>query len=167
MNMQNRNLSGLRRLSLMPVLLLAILMLVLAGSFAFRGTVHAQSVNAATATITISSPAKLIARTTLQVSLTASCTLPAGATFLGASAGVDVTQASGRVIVSAGGGSSITCDGTVQTFQVFATPSVGSAPFHGGPASATGSAVVEYIDALGNVQEEFFNTNPQVIKISG
>jgi hypothetical protein len=71
------------------------------------------------------------------------------------------------VIVSAGGGSSITCDGTAQTFQVFATPSVGSAPFHGGSAIATGSAFVEYFDALGQVQEESFNTNPQVIKISG
>ena len=151
----------------MPLLLLAVLMLVLAGSLGLRGTAHAQSVNAATVTITISSPAKLIARTTLQISLTVSCTLPAGATLPSASASVGVTQASGRVIVSAGGGSPITCDGTAQTLQVFATPSVGSAPFHGGSAIATGGAIVEYLDALGNFQEEGFSTNPQVIKISG
>jgi hypothetical protein len=163
--MRHRRLNGWRRLALMPVLLLVVLMLVLAGSFAFRGTAHAQS--GATATFTMASTAKLIARTTLQISLTATCTLPAGATFFGAFADVTVSQASGRVIVSAGGGSSITCDGTAQTFQVLATPPVGTAPFHGGPASATGSAGVEWEDALGNFHEDSFFTNPQVISIQG
>jgi len=166
--MRQRRLNGWRRLALMPALLLAVLMFVLAGSLGLRGTAHAQSSSTATATITIVSPAKLIARTTLQVSFTVSCTIPEGATFFSAGGGVTVTQASGRVIVQASGGVfPIPCDGTARTFQMFATPPAGSAPFHGGPASAIGSLGVDYIDASGNFQEDSFFTNPLVISIQG
>jgi hypothetical protein len=162
-----RSLSGWRS-PLVALPLLAVLMLVLAASLEFPGTAHAQS--GVTATVTVASPVRLIARTTLQISGTATCTLPAGATlFDSAGGGVTISQASGRQIVQAGSGffSLTSCDGTTFTFQVFATPPAGSAPFHGGPASAIGSLGVDYIDASGNFQEDSFFTNPLVISLQG
>jgi len=127
MNIQRRRLNGWRRLALMPLLLLAVLLLVLAGSLEFPGTAHAQGGTTVTFTITVASTAQLIARTTVQISSTVTCALPEGATFLDAGGGVQITQASGRVIVQAGGFfAPVTCDGTAQTFQVFATPPAGS-----------------------------------------
>lgn len=169
MNMRQRRLNGWRRSALMPLLLLAVLMLVLAGSLGARGTAHAQSGPTPTVTLAVASPAKLISRTTLQISGTASCTLPVGATLSGQPFGdVTVTQASGRQIVKASGGFNFaTCDGTTYTFQTFATPPAGSAPFHGGSAIATGEIIVDWIDALGNFQECFCGTGTQNIRIRG
>src|SRR5215469_9117153 len=132
--MQQKRLNGWRWSALIPLLLLVVLILVLAGSLKFQGTAHAQSGTTPTATITVASPAHLLARTTLQISGTASCTLPAGATLLGQAGGTEiVSQAPGRQIVQASGGFSVgTCDGTVFPFQLFITPPAGSAPFHGG-----------------------------------
>ena len=167
MNMQHRRWNGWRRLARMPLLLLAVLLLVLAASLELRGTAHAQS--GITGAVTVASPAQLIARTTLQISATATCTLPAGATLLESVGGsVEISQASAQVIVQAGGGFSLTtCDGTLQTFQVFATPPAGSAPFHGGPAIATGSLFISWFDALGNFHEDQLSSGPQAISIQG
>lgn len=167
MHMKQRRLNGWRRLALMPLLLLAVLMLVLAASLELRGTAHAQS--GSTGAVTVASPAKLIARTTLQISGTATCTLPAGATLLESVGGsVVISQASGREIIQAGGGFSLTtCDGMVHTFQAFATPQAGSAPFHGGPAIATGSLFISWFDALGNFHEDQLPSGPQAISIQG
>ena len=167
MNMQQKRLNGWRRLAVLPLMLLAILMLVLAGSLGTH-TAHAQSTLSATFSITGS--AKLIARTTLQISGTASCTLPDGATLPYGSPGgtVTVTQASGRVIVQAQGGYGLpTCDGTAYPFQMFATLPAGSAPFHGGRATATSNLFISWNDALGNFHEDDLLTGPLVIKISG
>jgi hypothetical protein len=168
MNMQHRRVNGWGRLALLPLLLLAVLLLVLAGSLEFPGTARAQGGTTVTSTITVASTAQLIARTTVQISATVTCALPKGATFLDAGGGVQITQASGRVIVQAGGGfAPVTCDGTAQTFPVFATPPPGSAPFHGGPATAIGSLEVDWYDALGNFHEDGFATSPETISIQG
>jgi hypothetical protein len=168
MNMRHRRLNGWRRLALMPVLLLAVLMLVLAGSLAFRGTAHAQSGNTATATFTIASTAKLIARTTLQMSVTASCTLPVGATLFESNGSMTISQASGRQIVQAFNQfAPPTCDGTAYTFQVFFTPPAGSAPFHGGRAIAIGGISIFYTDASGNNNFVSAGVSNQTISIKG
>lgn len=170
MNMQQSRLHGWWRLALMPLLLLTVLILVLATRLALPRTAHAQSGNTLTFTMTIASPVQLIARTTLQISGTASCTLPAGATLLGSAGGSwGIAQASGRQIVQAGTGfiALTTCDGTTQTAQLFATPPAGSAPFHGGPATATGTFEASWIDALGNLHEDFLSTSPEAIRIGG
>jgi hypothetical protein len=167
MKMMQRSLSGWR-LPLVALPLLAVLILVLAASLELPGTAHAQS--GVTAAVTVASPVHLIARTTVQISGTATCTLPAGATLLGSAGGdVTISQASGRQIVQADSGffSLTSCDGTVFTFQVFATPPAGSAPFHGGPAIATGTLSFDWIDALGNDHEEQLFTDPQAISIQG
>jgi hypothetical protein len=160
---------GWRRLFLMPLLLLAVLTLVLAASLGIR-TAHAQSGTTLTTTFTVASPAKLLARTTLQISGTASCTLPDGATLIEQPGGtVTVSQASGRQIIKADSGSfslGTTCDGTPHTFQVFATPPPGSAPFHGGSAIATGTIFVSWTDASGNFHEDAPSSSPETITIT-
>jgi hypothetical protein len=167
MNMRQKRLNGWWRSALMPLLLLAVLMLVLAGSLVFRGTAHAQ--NGFTGTVTVASPMKLIARTTLKVSGTVSCTLPGDVANLQASGGtVDVSQASGRQIVKAEGVFfPLNCDGTAHTFQAFLTPPAGSAPFHGGSAIATISLSAIWQDTSGNFFDDTVNTGPLTIKISG
>jgi hypothetical protein len=118
--------------------------------------------------ITVASTGKLIARTTVLISATATCTVPTGFTFQGGFGEVGITQASGRQITQAFGNFNLTtCDGTAQTFQVAVTPQVGLPPFHGGPATATGALFVNDLDAFGNpIQEQAF-TGPQVIHITG
>jgi hypothetical protein len=165
--MQHRRLNGWQRLVLLPVLLLAVLLLVLASSFAFRGTAHAQS--GATATFTMASTATLIARTTLQISVTASCTIPVGVILIESDGSVTISQASGRQIVQASGGFfSLTCDGTAQTLQLFLTPPAGSAPFHGGPATASGGFGVFWFDpSTGTNGAVDAGVNNQIISIKG
>ncbi len=165
--MMQRRLHGWRRLCLMPLLLLTVLLLVLAVSLVRPGTAHAQS----GATITIASTGHLIARTTVQISTTVSCTPPAGMTYQFAGVGVTISQASGRQIVQAEGSFDsfplTPCDGTAHTLQVEATPQAGSAPFHGGPALATAGFDVVYIDASGNQFVLSASTPLQVIRIKG
>jgi len=81
---------------------------------------------------------------------------------------VGITQAAGRQIVQGFGNFNLTtCDGTAQSFQVAVTLFPPSAPFHGGPATATGALIVNFLDAFGNsVQAQVF-TGPQVIRITG
>jgi hypothetical protein len=129
MKVEQRRLTGWRRLFLMPLLLPAVLLLVFAASLVLPGTAQAQSGN----TVTVASPAHLIARTTVRVSVPATCTLPLADFSFGT---VSVTQASGREITQAFGNFAPTCDGTAHTYQVDATLSGGAAPFHGGPATA-------------------------------
>ena len=116
--------------------------------------------------ITVASTGQLIARTTVLISATATCTVPTGFTFQNGFGDVAITQASGRQIIQGFGGFNLTtCDGTAQTFQVGVTPPAGSPPFHGGPATATGALFVNFLDASGNpVQEQAF-IGPQVIRI--
>ncbi len=119
--------------------------------------------------ITVASTGKLIARTTVLISATVTCTVPAGFTFQFGSGDVVITQASSNQIIQGFGGFNLTtCDGTAQTFQVAVTPQqTGSPPFHGGPATAAGGLFVGYLDALGNFISEQASTGPQVIHISG
>jgi hypothetical protein len=163
MNMQQRRLNGWRRLALMPLLLLAVLMLILAGSLVLRGTAHAQSGNS----ITLASSGQLIARTTVQISVTATCTVPEGTTIVESSGEVDISQASGREIVQGSGVFSPICDGKAHTFQVFVTPPAGSAPFHGGPAIASAHFFVGFVNASGTFGSVVAGTGPQTIRIRG
>lgn len=166
MNSQQPNLKSWRLLRL-PSLLLAALLLVLAGSMAFSGTAiaSAQSSNV----VTVASSGQLLARTTVQITGTASCTLPEGTTLSFVSVGINISQASGREIVQGygwGDASTMICDGTVYPFQVFVTPSAGSAPFHGGPALATATLIVEWIDVNGGYHQDQMTTGPQAITIT-
>src|SRR3989442_4571296 len=78
------------------------------------------SVSCPGCSIVVASSGQLIARTTVLISATATCTVPAGFTFLQGSGGdVGITQASGHQIIQGFGGFNLTtCDGTAQTFQV-------------------------------------------------
>lgn len=167
MNMHQRKLNGWR-LVLWPLLPLTVLLFVLAGYLAFArtATAYAQSSGA----VTFASTGHLIARTTVHLTGTASCLLPEGATSVeSVGLNVAITQASGREIVQGVGGASLAlnCDGTVSPFQLFVTPSSGSAPFHGGSAIATGTLSVIWIDASGFFHEDQVSSGPVVIKITG
>jgi hypothetical protein len=117
--------------------------------------------------ITVASTGHLLARTTVLISATATCTVPTGLTFQGGFGSVSITQASGRQIIQGFGNFTLmTCDGTAQTFQVAVAPQVGSPPFHGGPATAIGTLFVPYLDAFGNPVQEQAITSPQVIRIT-
>ena len=117
--------------------------------------------------ITVASTGQLLARTTVLISATATCTVPTGLSLLFASAGVQITQASGRQLTQGFGSVNLTtCDGTAQTVQVAVTPFTGP-PFHGGPATATGSIFVCYLDAFGNQLCTGMGVGPQVIRITG
>jgi hypothetical protein len=163
--MKQRRLDGWRRLALTPLLLLMVPLLVLTASLMRPGIAHAQSGD----TITLASTAKLIARTSVQISGTTTCSIPAGATLIEAGGDVTITQASGQVIVSAFGfiSSPVICDGTARTFQATVTPPAGSAPYHGGPAVAFGDVLVDYIDASGAFIETGGSAGPQTITIQG
>lgn len=117
--------------------------------------------------ITVASTGKLtLARTAVLISATATCTVPPGFTFQFASASVQITQVSHQQVTQGFGGVSLTtCDGTAHPFQAAVTPF--SAPFHGGPASATGSISVCYLDALGSQVCTSTVTSPQGISITG
>lgn len=170
--MNQRRFNGWRRLlagSLLPLALLVILTV----SQVHSGLAQASGgggggTSCPGCSIVVASSGQLIARTTVLISATAICTVPAGLTFQDAFGGVGITQASGRQIVQSFGNFNLTtCDGTAQTFQVAVTPFPPSAPFHGGPATATGELFVNFLDALGNsVQAQVF-TSPQVILIRG
>jgi hypothetical protein len=95
MYMRPKRLNGLRRLVLMPVLLLALLMLVLASSFVRPSTAHAQS----GVTITVASTGQLIARTIVRISTTFTCTIPAGSTFQAFYGSVTIQQVSHGVVI--------------------------------------------------------------------
>lgn len=167
MNMQQRRVNSWR-LVLLPLLVLTISMLVLAGYLGFSNTAtaYAQSSGA----VAFASSGHLIARTTVQITGTASCLLPENATLVeSVGLNVEITQASGREIVQGVGGASLTmlCDGKVSPFQLFVTPSSGSAPFHGGSAIATGTLSVIWIDASGFFHADQISSGPEVIKITG
>lgn len=164
--MQQRKWHG-RSLPRLPMLLLTAFLLVLVGNLVFAGPskAYAQSSN----TLTFAPSGELLARITVQISGTASCTLPADATIEGIGLSVEVTQASGREIVQGVGGASLamTCDGMAYPFEVFVTPPAGSAPFHGGAAIVSGTLSVIWIDAVGFFHEDRLSTDPVVIKITG
>jgi hypothetical protein len=117
--------------------------------------------------ITVVSGRLILARTTVLISATVTCTTPTGFTFEFANGNVGITQVSHQQIIK--GSSSFiltTCDGTAQTLQVAVAPFSGP-PFHGGPANATGSlAPVCFFDASGMQQCTSLNTT-QVIHITG
>ena len=116
--------------------------------------------------ITVASTGHLLARTTVLISATATCTVPTGLTFQFGSGGVAITQASGRQFAQGFGSSNLTtCDGTAQTLQVAVTP-FGPPPFHGGSAIAIGNVSVCYLDAFGNQLCTSGGTSPQVIRIT-
>lgn len=118
--------------------------------------------------ITVASAGKLIlARTAVQISATATCAVPAGFTLQFASAMVQITQVSHQQVTQGFGNVSLTtCDGTAHTVQVAVT-TFSSPPFHGGPASATGSIAVCYLDAFGNQICTNGGSSSQAIKITG
>jgi len=173
---KQRRFNGWRRLlagSLLPLALLVVLTV----SQVHPGLAQAQKssgggggggASCPGCSIVVASSGQLLARTTVLISATAICTVPAGFTFQNGFGGVGITQASGRQIVQGFGNFNLTtCDGTAQTFQVAVTLFPPSAPFHGGPATATGELIVNFLDALGNsVQAQVF-TSPQVIRIRG
>ncbi len=163
---KQRRFNGWRRLFAVSFLSLALLVLLTVSQ---AGLAHAStgggSGSCPGCSIVVTS-SHLIARTTLLVSGTVTCALPAGSTFQDGSASVEITQASGRQITRGFGASTLTtCNGAAQTFQVAVTPQ--STPFHGGPAIATAFFFVDYIDPLGNFAQALVSTDPQVIHITG
>jgi hypothetical protein len=163
-------LNGWRQLVLLPVLLLAVLLLVLAASFVRPNTAHAQS----GATITVASTGQLLARTTVRISTTFTCTLPAGSTFQAFYGSVNLQQVSHGVVIFGGGGFNFpdltNCDGTAHTIQIdvsVSSPTPFSPPFHGGPAVANGFFDVQYYDALNQFQNLSASSSDQVIQIKG
>jgi hypothetical protein len=171
MNMRHRRLNGWRRLVLMPVLLLALLMLVLAGSYVGPSTAYAQS----GVTITVASTGKLIARTIVRISTTFTCTVPANSTFQAFYGSVTIQQVSHGVVIFGGGGFNYpdftNCDGTAHTIQIdvsVPSPTPFSPPFHGGPAVANGNINVQYYDpSSGQFQNVGESSGDQAIQIKG
>jgi hypothetical protein len=154
----------------MPVLLLAVLMLVLAGSFVRTNTAHAQSGD----TFTMASTGQLIARTIVRISATYTCTVPAGSTFQAFYGDVTIQQVSHGVVIFGGGGFNFpdltNCDGTAHTIQIdvsVPSPTPFSPPFHGGPAVASGFFDVQYYDASNQFQNVFESSGDQAIQIKG
>ncbi len=173
--MTQRRFNGWRRLLAVSLLPLALLVM-LTVSQVHPGLAQAQissgggggGASCPGCSIVVASSGRLLARTTVLISATAICTVPAGLTFQNGFGDVGITQASGRQIVQGFGNFNLTtCDGTAQSFQVAVTLFPPSAPFHGGPATATGALIVNFLDAFGNsVQAQVF-TGPQVIRITG
>jgi len=170
MNMRHRRLNGWRRLALMPVPLLAVLLLVLAASFLRPNTAHAQS----GATITVASTGQLLARTTVRISTTFTCTVPAGSTFQAFYGYVTIQQVSHGVVIAGSGGFNFpdltNCDGTAHTIQIdvfVPSPPPFSPPFHGGSAIAIGFFDVQYYDASNQFQNLSASSGDQVIQIKG
>ncbi len=154
-----------KRLRLLALPLLAIMLsltFMLTGSMLRPATVHAQD---AGGTITVAEKAQLINRTVIRVTVTATASLPQGATVWYENGSVRVDQVVSHKIVSVYGYFTPIYDGVEHTYQMNITQSTGSPPFHPGPANADAGFVIQYYDSAGNSQNLIVDSGPVAIRI--
>ncbi len=142
--------------------LLALLVFGVVGAVTFHVlTTRADAANS----ITVGSTAQLIGKVALNIPVTVTCTIPAGATFPSSQGNAMISQA-GKKIASASAYFSPTCDGTAHTYQVEMSPPGGSSPFHTGVAVAIANFYVSYGDpTTGAFTSSYGDTGYVPIKI--